>query len=96
MPVAVAGDQLGIVEVVAGIHPHALGQAGAQRDFLVLVEQRELDAVDLGGMGRDHVDADVHRRQVVVEAPIAGERGIEHLSQPMDDTGSRTWPRMRS
>ena len=62
---AVAGDQLGVVEVVAGVHAHARGQAGAQQDLLVLVEQRQLDAVDLGGVVRDDADADVHRGHVV-------------------------------
>jgi acyl-CoA reductase-like NAD-dependent aldehyde dehydrogenase len=46
---AVAGDQLGVVEVVAGVHAHARGQAPAHGDFLVLVQQRDLDAVDLAG-----------------------------------------------
>ena len=87
MAAAVAGDQLGVVEVVAGVHAHALRQAGAQPDLLVPVEQRELDAVDLGGVGRDDVDADVHRREVVGGAEIARERRVEHLAEPMDDAG---------
>ena len=81
----VARDQLGVVEVVAGVHAHALRQAAAHRDLLVLVEQRNLDAVDLGGIGRDHVDRDLHRLHVVLVAPIARERGIEHLAEPVDD-----------
>ena len=36
---------------------------------------------------RDHVDADVHCRHVVGGPPIAGERRIEHLAQPVDDHG---------
>src|SRR3546814_10309234 len=47
----------------------------------------ELDAVDLAGMRREHVDADVHRRQVIIEAPVAGERRVEHPAQPMDQHG---------
>jgi hypothetical protein len=47
---AVAGDQLGVVEVVAGVHANAGGQAPPHRDLLVLVEQRDLDAVDLAGL----------------------------------------------
>ncbi len=46
----IAGDQLGVVEVVAGIHAHALWQAAAHGDFFVLGQQRDLDAVDLGGV----------------------------------------------
>ena len=58
----VAGDQLGVVEVVAGVHAHALGQAAAHGDLLVLVEQRDLDAVDLGGVRVDDAERRVHRR----------------------------------
>ena len=46
----VAGDQLGIVEVVAGIHAHAVRQAAAHGDLLLLRQERDLDAVDLGGV----------------------------------------------
>ncbi len=35
----VAGDQLRVVEIVAGVHAHALGQAPAHDDFLILIEQ---------------------------------------------------------
>ena len=83
----VAGDQLRVVEVVARIHAHALGELAAHDDLLVLVEQRDLDAVDLGGMRVDDRDGGLHRRHVVGAAPVAGERGIEHLAQPMDDHG---------
>ena len=83
----VAGDQLGVVEVVAGIHAHALGELAAHDDLLVLVEQRDLDAVDLGGVRVDDADGGLHRRHVVGAAPVAGERGIEHLAQPVDDDG---------
>ena len=46
----VTGDQLGVVEVVARIHPHAFRQAAAHGDLLLLRQERDLDAVDLGGM----------------------------------------------
>ena len=82
---AVAGDQLGIVEVVAGVHAHARGQAGPQHDLLFLVEQRQLDAVDLGDVALDDPDADVHGGHVVGAAEIALERRVEHLAQPVDD-----------
>ena len=59
---AVAGDQLGVVEVVAGVHAHAFGQAPAHRDLLVLVEQRDLDAVDLARVGGDDAERRLHRR----------------------------------
>ena len=81
----VARDQFGVVEVVAGEHADALRQAAPHGDFLVLVEQRDFDAVDLGRVRRDDVDRDLHRLHVVLVAPIAVERRIEHLAEPMDD-----------
>ena len=65
----VAGDQLGIVEVVAGVHAHALRNAPAHGDFLVLVEQRNLHAVDLVGVVGDDIDRDIHRLVVVARSP---------------------------
>ena len=81
----VAVDQLGVVEVVAGIGAHPLRQSAAQADFLVLVEQRQLDAVHLRRVVADDVDADVHRREVVDVAPVAFQRRVEHLAEPVND-----------
>ena len=83
--VLVAGDQLGVVEVVAGVHAHALRQAAAHGDLLLLRQERDLDAVDLGGVGLDRGEAGVHRRHVVGVAPVAGQRRVEHLAEPVDD-----------
>ena len=92
MPGRVAADQLGEVEVVARVHAHAGRQQAAQRDLLAGVEQRHLDAVDLRGVRADHRRADVGRARVVGIAresaradPVAGERRIEHLAQPVQD-----------
>ncbi len=46
----IAGDQFRIVEIVARIHAHVRRQAPAHRDLLVLVEQRDLHAIDLAGV----------------------------------------------
>src|SRR5262249_41938501 len=43
----VAGDQFGVVEIVAGIHPYVRRQLPPHLDFLLLREQRDLHAVDL-------------------------------------------------
>ena len=85
----VALDQFREVEVVAGIHANAVRQAAAKRDLLALVEQRDLDPVHFRRIGLEHGETDFHRFPVVVVAPIAGERGIEHLAQPVDDDGFR-------
>ena len=36
-------------------------------------------------MRGDDVEADVHRRVVVGVAPVAGERRVEHLAEPVED-----------
>ena len=91
-PVASPPISVGEVEVVAGVHAHARRQPAAQRDLLAGVEQRDLDAVDLRRVRRDDRGADVRRARVVGIAreaagadPVAGERGIEHVAQPVQD-----------
>ena len=81
----VAVDQFGKIEIVAGIGLHALRQTPPHAHFLVLVQERQLDAVDLAGVVGDDVDADIHRRDVIGFAPIALQRRIEHFAEPMDD-----------
>ena len=83
----VAGDQFGIVEVVAGIHLHALVEAAAHVDLALLVEQRDLDAVDLGRIGVDDGNRRVHRLVEIGGAPVARQRRIEHVAEPVDDHG---------
>ncbi len=78
-------DQLRVVEVVAGVHADALGQPLAQRDLLVRVQQRDLDAIDLGHVGLDDPDDRVERGLEVRGAPVSGELRVEHLAQPVQD-----------
>jgi hypothetical protein len=82
---AVAQDQLVVVEVVAGVHADARGQPPPQVELALAVEQRELDAVDLGGVVVDQLEAGVHRAVEVARAPVAGERGVEHVAEPVQD-----------
>ena len=84
---AVAGDQLGVVEVVARVHAHARRQAPAHGDFLVLVEQRDLDAVYLAGVGGDDAQRGVHGCVEVGGAPVAFQRRVEHVAQPVQHHG---------
>ena len=55
-------------------------QPTAHGDFLVLVEQGNLDAVDFAGIIDDHVEAGCHRRFVRVITPIACKCRVEHLA----------------
>ena len=82
---AVASDQLGIVEVVAGVEPDALGEPGAECLLVRLVEQRDLDAVDLGGVRLDDRERGVGGRIDVARTPVALERRIEHVAEPVQD-----------
>ena len=86
-PLFVAGDQFGIVEVVAGIHLDVLVEPAAHVDLALLVEQRDLDAIDLGGVGVDDADRDVHRGIEARGAPVIRQRRIEHVAEPVDDHG---------
>ena len=43
MPLRVSCDQLGVIEIVAGIEPYPVGQRATQCDFVGRVEQRDLD-----------------------------------------------------
>jgi hypothetical protein len=57
----VAGDQFGIIKIVAGIHFYILIEPAAHVDLALLVEQRDLDAIDLRHVGVDDPDRDIHR-----------------------------------
>ena len=83
----IARDQLGVIEIIPGIHAHPPGKAPPHGNLLVLVEERNLHPVDLCGICADHIDGDIHRARVVLRAPIAVQRRIEHLAEPMDDHG---------
>ena len=83
--VLVAGDQLGVVEVVARVELHAVGQPPAQRDLALVVEQGDLHAVDLRGVVGDHREHRLARRVEVGVAPVSGERGVEHRPEPVQD-----------
>ena len=78
-------DQVGIVEVIAGVHLDAGGKPPSHDDFLVIVEQRNLDAVDLRPAGFDDGQCRFHGGGEVVAAPVAAERRIEHLAKPVQD-----------
>ncbi len=82
---AVSLDQRGVVEVVAGIEPHAVGQPGAEGFLVRLVEKRDLDSVDLGRMLADQPQHQVRGRVDVARAPVARQRGVEHVAQPVQD-----------
>ena len=57
----VAGDQFGVIEIVAGIHLDVLVEPAAHVDLALLVEQRDLDAVDLAALALMIADRDIHR-----------------------------------
>ena len=87
LPVAglIASNQFGVIEIISGVHAHALGEAPAHGDFLVLVEQRDLHPVDFAGVRVDDADGRVHGLVVVGRTPVSGQGRIKHLTQPVND-----------
>ena len=83
----VAGDQFGVVEVVTGIHLDVLVEPPAHVDLALLVEQRDFYAIDLGRVGVDDGNRRVHRLVEIGRTPIACQRRIEHVAEPVDDHG---------
>ena len=81
----VAGDQFGIVEIVAGIHFYVSVETAAHVDLAALVEQRDFHAVDLRRVGVDDPDRDIHRLVDVLRAPVIRQCRIEHIAEPVDD-----------
>ena len=81
----VASDQIGIVEVIARIHLHAGRQSPPHGDLLAIIQQRNLDAVDLALIVRDHTERGFESRFEFLSTPIALERRIEHVAQPVQD-----------
>src|SRR6266851_4845765 len=85
IPLFVAKNEIGIVEVVARIHAHTWRQAPAHGNLTTGIEQGDLDALDFRGMALYQAQADLHRGIQVVRAPVAGKLGVEHLAEPVED-----------
>ena len=83
----VAADQLGVVEVVAGVEPHAGRQRGPEPGLVVRGEQGDLHPVDLGGVLAHEVEEGRGGCGDVGTAPVAAQLGVERLTQPVQDHG---------
>ena len=57
----------------------------AENNFLLRIEKRNLDAVDLGDIVVDHREAGFRRIGKIFRPPIALESRIKHLAQPVQD-----------
>ena len=91
-PARVAADQRREIEVVAGVHAHAGAAAGARSAISLSASSSEiLMPSTFAALCRDHARADIHRARMVGSLsrpsrhPVAGERGIEHLAEPVQD-----------
>ena len=89
MAFSVAGDQLRIVEIIAGEHHDTFGQPVAQGDFLVGVEQRDLYSLDLAGVALDQQNHGFQGFFEPVRAPVALQGRVEHGAEPVQDDLSR-------
>ena len=56
--IVVAGDEVGKMEFVGGVEADAAGQMAAECDLADRVEGGQSDAVELGGVGGDDVEAE--------------------------------------
>src|SRR5215213_8044772 len=85
----VPSDELGVVEVVAGVHLDALREASAHLHLPVLVQQGHLYAVHLLGVVSYDREAHLHGVVEVAMAPVTFEGRVEHVSQPVEYHGVR-------
>ena len=83
--VRVPADQPGVVEVVPGVEPDPGRQPAPQRHLLARVEHRQLDAVHLPAGPLDQLEHGPGGRVEVGAAPVAAQRGVERLAQPVQD-----------
>ena len=83
--VLVALNQLGVVEIVAGVHFYLRRQTPAHGDLTILVEQRDLDPIDLIGVIGNNLKACLGRGVQVARAPVARQRRVKHIAQPMNN-----------
>src|SRR5262249_17821572 len=81
----VAGDQFGVVKIVAGVHSYARRYPTAHLVFLVFREQRYLYAVNLPRIVVDDAEKISHSRSVIGRAPVTSKRRVEHVPEPMND-----------
>ena len=90
--VPVPQNQLVVVQIVARVHPHAVGEARAELDFASGVEQRELDPVDHTLVITDDRETSVRRHVSVARPPVALEVRVEHLAEPVQNDGPAHLP----
>src|SRR5215212_11940576 len=86
---AVPFDEFWIIEVVPGVEPHSGRERGAQLDLVGGGKQRDLHSIDLGAVLADQIEEGASRDRYVRRAPVTAQLRIEHLSQPVQDDGSR-------
>ncbi len=83
VPLPVAGDEVDVVEVVAGEQPRAARQPGPHRDLVAGVEQAHLDPADPVGVRFHDPDHGVDVRRDVGRAEVAGQLRVERGAQPV-------------
>ncbi len=83
----IAGHEFGVVEIVTRVHLHARRQPAAQRPLPLRIEQRYLDAFDLGRLRCDQRGDGIKGLHQVRTAPVAAQRRVEHLAEPVQHHG---------
>src|SRR5215210_1408015 len=85
----IAPDEVGVVEIVARVHPDALGEAAANLDLAAGVEEGDFNAVDLLRVVADNGEAYIGGGVKVAVAPVTAQGRVEHLAEPVDDDRRR-------
>ena len=81
----IAPDQVGVVEVVARVHPDAAGEAAAYLDLAARIQEGDFDTVDLLCMVVDDRQAYFRGGVEIAVAPVTAQGRVEHLPEPVDD-----------
>ena len=78
----IAPDQVGVVEVVARVHPGRRREAAAYLDLAARIQEGD-DTVDLLGMVVDDRQAYFRGGVEIAVAPVTAQGWVEHLAEPV-------------
>src|SRR5258708_31419647 len=82
---AVPPHELRIVEVVARVHANAGREAAAQGALSGGIQEGNLDSVHLLAIEAEYGQAYVCGLRQILNAPVAGEGWVKHVSEPVND-----------
>ena len=66
----IPGNEFGVIEVITGIHFHAIRQTTTHDDFFVFIEQTDFDAVNFFDIAGNHFKRCFKRCIKIIRPPI--------------------------